>query len=393
MIEFADGQLLSGHVLDVLGSLPEASVHCVVTSPPYWGLRKYAGEQVTPWSDGLWAYGQEDTPERWADHTVEWLEEVNRVLRPDGVVWLNVGDSYHGSWGDYSGAKRPKNNGTSGYKPLDLIHTPSLLVPRLREYGWYVRSVIVWAKPNPMPESVSGTRWEKHRLKVKAGDVPRYGDIGESAKPRQDYENAEWANCLGCPKCDLNEGLVLRRGSWRPTESKEWILMLTKSNSYYCDMDAVREPAAWERWGKQTTKKRNPGTMSWVPDKSKEELEAKRAQGRNLRDVWTFPTQPFRGAHFATFPQELVRRCVKASTPEGGVCAECGAPWARVVESHQTLGWRATCRCTAGTGPAIVLDAFCGSGTTAVVARELGRRFIGIDLSDEYLQMASGRLS
>src|SRR3990167_6378501 len=233
-----DGAVLQGHVLDALAGLLAESVHMCVTSPPYWGLRKYNGEQVTQWADGEWAYGMEDTPERWADHTADWLRALRRVLRRDGTVWLNVGDSYSGanSRGNPStaSAKQLSNVGTgfmmgkelitpTGYKPLDLIHTPSLLIPRLLADGWFLRSVIVWAKPNPMPESVSGTRWERCRVKVKQGQGGNGNEqmlSGEQWRAGFERETfSQWADCPGCARCTPNDGLVLRRGSWGPTEA------------------------------------------------------------------------------------------------------------------------------------------------------------------------------
>src|SRR3990167_9517077 len=233
-----DGAVLQGHVLDALAGLLAESVHMCVTSPPYWGLRKYNGEQVTQWADGEWAYGMEDTPERWADHTVEWLRAVRRVLRRDGLVFLNTGDSYSGGGnnrgnGSPLSVKQASNCGATGqvneahippgYKPLDLIHAPSLLIPRLLADGWFLRSVSVWAKPNPMPESVGSTRWERCRVKVKQGQGGNGNEQMLSGEQwRAGFEReafSQWADCPGCARCTPNDGLVLRRGSWGPTEA------------------------------------------------------------------------------------------------------------------------------------------------------------------------------
>ncbi len=507
MSDPSNARLLLGDALTVLPTLEAGSVHCVVTSPPYWGLRKYSGEQERVWggracsplwcahddlrcggvncehewgmaitgksqsgslvgstlqgappgeerrpswtSDsclrcGAWrgAYGLEPTPEMWVEHTMEWLRAVRRVLRDDGAVWLNVGSSYSaGGRGDSATPKQASNKGSNdlgpqkappGYKPLDLVWAAALLYPALLREGWWVRSVVIWAKPNPMPESVSGWRWEQHRVKIGGkgtkGPTPAGWDTQHKSDPTQGrYDNSEtslaWAPCPGCSRCAPNDGLVLRKGSWRPTSSHEEILMLTKGSGYFADGEGVREAQVdneatfYTKLIKAPHKhanepfsetKRNLGQATYNP------------AGRNLRDVWTFSTQPFPGAHFATFPEELVHRCILASTPEK-VCAACGEPWVRVVErkpmvikrtdwgdqagnrtassgtmkepaeSH-TVGFRPTCSCNADTRPAVVLDPFGGSGTVSVVARKLGRASVYIDISEDYLEMARKRL-
>lgn len=453
--------------------LPDKSVQCVVTSPPYWGLRKYEGGQEEIWggvpdcehewtgagtvSDvreqvihgrsrttdrfygepsrrfdgnhqkhyqdntclkcGAWkgSYGLEPTPEMYVEHTVEFLREIRRVLRDDGIVFWNIGDSYSGSGKgigsdhgkadfDDSGIARTDWH-TAGLKPKDLCLIPFRVALAAQSDGWYVRSVIIWAKPNPMPESVKD----------------------------------------------------------RPTSSYEYILMLTKSQRYYWDIDAVREAQS------PTThsKGRNPRTTDEFADKSirsdgkvahkdwhEYTPETWLAAGRNLRDVWTIPTQPFPGAHFAVFPEKIPETCIKAATSEKGCCSKCGAPWVRVVDRSKALhtgktdsaygkgstahrlallrqaaredggeyqqdvrttGWQPSCFC--GTEhpipqaeldadptlmddfeieafqliPCTVLDPFMGSGTTLAVAKSLGRRAIGVDVSEEYCAMAVKR--
>ena len=461
-----DGAVLQGHVLDALAGLLAESVHMCVTSPPYWGLRKYNGEQVTQWADGEWAYGMEDTPERWADHTVEWLRAVRRVLRKDGTVWLNVGDSYSGanSRGNPStaSAKQLSNVGTgfmmgkelitpTGYKPLDLIHTPSLLIPRLLADGWFLRSVIVWAKPNPMPESVSGTRWERHRVKQRNNGRGREAARNTTeGRPQQDHDgqyfagDAEWGDCPGCARCTPNDGLVLRRGSWRPTRASEWILMLAKSANYFSDGEGVRQPLADSSWGRYdhaitsneqydpARHKNTNGVQSPMEVLTRAAAGVLAKGSANLRNVWIFPTQSFADAHFATYPTEFAKRCILAGTSDAGCCATCGAPWARVVKQQaitahdgttdsayqqgtnanrlallrqaarergdeyspgsQTLGFRPTCQHSSEPVPSTVLDPFLGSGTSAVVVRSLARRFVGIELSADYVRMALERL-
>ena len=342
--------------------LDDQTVHCVVTSPPYWGLRKYDGAQDYKWGDG-WTggLGLEPTPEMFIDHMVQIFQEVKRVLRDDGVAWVNMGDSYAGS-GKGAGTKIAKESyvpvsgdiptagkAPPGLKPKDLVMIPHRLALALQADGWWVRSDVIWAKPNPMPESVNGWRWEQCKVKVKAGATrtQKYGSAGLGFRDHNGYEiigAAEWQDCTGCDKCKDNNGLVLRRGSWRPTSSHEHIFMLAKSDQYYSDGEQVRE-------------------------------------GRNLRNVWNIPTAPYKGAHYATFPPELARKCVLSSTSRHA-CSECGMAWSRYDKSYMP-----SCQCDAGVQPCVVLDVFAGSGTVGQVCRELPykRDFVGLDISYEYL--------
>jgi DNA modification methylase len=292
----------------------------VVTSPPYWGLRDYGTEGQL---------GLEPTPEAYVAAMVEVFREVRRVLRSDGTVWLNLGDSYanDGKWGGSSGGKHVEalhgNSGIgrgkrdTGLKPKDLVGIPWRVAFALQADGWYLRSDIIWSKPNPMPESVTD----------------------------------------------------------RPTKSHEYLFLLSKSARYYYDADAVREPHRWQdpellatnaqaRQGLRLAQRREAGDMSAVrqqPELGREKGRGKNGNaesefsastaGRNLRSVWTIATAPYPGAHFATFPPKLVEPCIKAGSPEHGV----------------------------------VLDPFAGSGTTGMVAQSLSRRAVLIDLSMDYL--------
>lgn len=318
-----------GDVLDVLPTLPADSADCVVTSPPYWGLRDYG-------VDGQ--LGLEQSFDEFVDSLVRVFREVRRVLAPHGTCWLNLGDSYaNGAPGGGSVFDSGRTDGrefyegdkprgrtkaatlSPGLKPKDLIGQPWAVAFAFRADGWYLRSCVIWAKPNPMPESVTD----------------------------------------------------------RPTTSHEYVFLLTKQSRYFYDADAVREPAVWERWGDQTIVKEQPGKASWITPKGKNELSPDRRRAgfnerwnqseangtvrdsRNLRSVWTIPTQPYPEAHFATYPEELVRRCLLAGCPDGGT----------------------------------VLDPFLGSGTTAHVARKHGRKCIGIELNESYCELASKRLA
>jgi len=371
--------------------LPAESIQCCITSPPYWGLRNY---QV----DGQ--IGLEATPEEWVAKMVAVFGEVRRVLRADGTVWLNLGDGYNANQGSGFNAHavtRPHLTGEgtgqkrideesrqtvmkrpAGLKPKDLIGLPWRLAFALQADGWWLRSDIIWSKPNPMPESVTD----------------------------------------------------------RPTKAHEYVFLLTKSARYFYDQGAVRE--------RSSSLAEHLTRANWYQAHGDGETSRGRGEGhnvlgnpetgRNLRTVWTIPTYAYPGAHFATFPPKLVEPCILAGTSAKGACPSCGAPWERVVEAsggtighdwhmrgydaevganqvnrvggpgylRRTTGWRPTCYHGDGRKetclpfwdpiPCHVLDPFCGSGTTGMVARTLGRRFTGIDLSAEYLAMAERRI-
>lgn len=329
--------LYQGHVLDELRTLPDASVDCVVTSPPYWGLRDYgvAGQ-----------IGLEDTPHRYVQVMVEVFAEVRRVLRPHGTVWLNLGDSYaSGGMGGHQapttgplpgnfhghrprqGDRIPRTTPPAGLKPKDMVGIPWRVALALQGDGWILRRDIIWHKPNPMPESVTD----------------------------------------------------------RPTTAHEYIFLMAKSSRYYYDLDAIAEPVSAnthmrvaQNIARQVGSYRsNGGTKTNGPMKAvirSPKVQPDRGDGiknnqsmvdaislpvssRNSRSVWTIPSQPHSEAHFATFPDELARRCILAGCPAGGV----------------------------------VLDPFAGSGTTLAVARDLGRRSVGIELNPEYVKLIEKR--
>lgn len=326
-----------GDVLKMLAKLPADSVHCIVTSPPYWGLRDYG-------VDGQ--LGLESTIDEYVAKIVEVGHALRRVLRPDGVMFWNHGDCYaSGSGGDRKigehdetrarcrppefGLKAsPTNNSThsgnvwqgaeydqpfrskryqnqpsprtigSGLKHKDLVGQPWRVAFALQADGWYLRSDIIWAKPNPMPESVTD----------------------------------------------------------RPTKAHEYVFLLTKSAKYFWDQESVRESATGRDPGNISIHKHDDGTMFNRTKSGLAKITA--ATERNIRTVWTIATHAFPDAHFATFPPKLVETCINAGCPKGGT----------------------------------VLDPFAGSGTTLLVADRLQRTAIGIDLNTKYAEMAVARI-
>jgi site-specific DNA-methyltransferase (adenine-specific) len=256
-----------GDCRELLRQMPDNFVHTCVTSPPYFGLRDYGMEDQI---------GLEQTPEAFVNELVAVFREVRRVLRDDGTLWLNLGDSYAGSgkgrWGNgnsYATGKQATSKGTTegrlskaitpDCKPKDLIGIPWRVAFALQADGWYLRQDIIWHKPNPMPESV------------------------------QD----------------------------RCTKAHEYIFLLSKSPRYYFDAASIEEDAKWERWGNQTENKKHVGTAGHLGGKTIAELPIR--DKKNRRSVWTVATKPFKGAHFATFPPGLIEPCILAGCPEGGI--------------------------------------------------------------------------
>ena len=297
-------QILNGDCIEMMRTLPDQSVNCCVTSPPYYGLRDYG-------HDGQ--IGLEETPEAFVQKMVEVFSEVKRVLRDDGTLWLNLGDSYSGSGKGPAGNLGATHNERhlehkhsaivpEGLKPKDLIGIPWRIAFAMQADGWYLRQDIIWHKPNPMPESVTD----------------------------------------------------------RCTKAHEYIFLLSKSARYYYDAEAIKEPSANSSIARlsQSNLESQVGSAR-VPGKTNGNMKAVGGEMRNPRSVWTVNTQPYKGAHFATFPSNLIRPCILAGCPKGG----------------------------------IVLDPFGGSGTTAAVAMEEGRGAILCELNPEYIPLINKRLS
>ena len=462
-----------------LRGMPDCSVHCFVTSTPYWGLRDYGvppsvwggsdncehewGEHIQPAANGIihdegmsgetlsgtsatrkpkkshfcgkcWAwrgcYGLEPTIEMFVRNTVLIFREARRVLRDDGTLWLNIGDSWNaynggsgpGGWNDQRDTERPQLE--TGYglrakdlKPKDLCMVPARVALALQSDGWYLRQDIIWAKPNGMPESV------------------------------QD----------------------------RCTKSHEYVFLMAKNERYYYDRLAIGEPlkaASLARLGQDVESQdgslranggaKTNGTMKAVRfggTKHTAEGQTRLASGNewepsdvaNKRSVWMIPVGGYRGAHFAVMPNKLAENCIKAGTADRGCCAKCGTPWERLTDSERvptrpgdgskvhgknsrvnksrdprhaseyegkksvvnalhhasevgnrdpkrhvtltvTTGWAPGCECNAASVPCVVADPFNGAGTTGLMAKALGRRYVGFELNPEYADMARRRI-
>jgi DNA modification methylase len=445
MTSLLDGRvtLIQGDCLEVLDALPAKSVHCVVTSPPYFALRSYlpAGH-----ADKGREIGSEPTPAAFIATMVEVFRKVKRVLRDDGTIFVNLGDGYaasgKGGNPDESPHRKQATNAGSlvdgrpipdGYRAGDIMNIPHRVAEALRADGWIWRQTVVWAKRSPMPESVGGWRWQRCRVKVKAGTVPRIGDptIPRPVTGHRNFSDfapsdfskpealAQWRDCPGCQKCLPNGGYILRRGKGRCTTAHEYIFIMSKKATYFWDSAASAEGSLGERRRAGTSSQKNKaeGLRSDkfpAPDGS---------TTRNPRSVWTLSSEPTKVRHFATFPSELVRRCLVAGVSAGGCCLKCGAPWAPVVDSERVPtqpalankayaagempnldperhvavtkchGYRPTCGCgCAEPGRSVVLDPFGGIGTTVQTAMALGHSAISIDLNPEYHAVACERV-
>lgn len=409
--------------------LADGVVQCVVTSPPYWALRDY-GHEGADWDAISYRtiggtvevpamrcpLGLEPTPEAFVGHMLTIFREVWRVLRDDGTCWMNIGDSYSNDtkWGGKSGGKnahsaaggyqgqrvrrgtdcdpkrgaaapgQPKRRGSTGLKPKDLVGIPWMLAFALRADGWFLRQDVIWHKPGPMPESVRD----------------------------------------------------------RCTKAHEYIFLLTKGERYFYDNEAIKVPGTNRGCGIHAYKYRDAAALAvGVGDhgqRTKLGLTAiPPVTHANKRSVWRIATESCREAHFATFPTKLVEPCVLAGTSARGCCPSCRKPWARVVDKvrvptrpgtnskinrasahagspyqdHKgmiignrdarrhtsqsvTSGWVPRCKCDAGAPvPCLVLDPFHGAGTTAIVAKRLGRAYVGNELSTEYLAISQRRIA
>lgn len=316
-------QIITGEALETLRQLPDRCCDVCVTSPPYYGLRNYE-------VDGQ--IGLEGSPDEYVEKLVEVFREVRRVLKDDGTLWLNIGDSY----ATHSGPQPPTNTRNqcghtaksvpTGYKPKDLIGIPWLLAFALRADGWYLRQDIIWQKTSCMPESVKDRCTKSHEYLFLLAKSPRY------------YFNAEAISepIAGSSTKRYLQNIEAQKGSDRQPG---------KTNGA---MKAALPRFGGEKYGdSENEETRTKSGAVYVP-----------TLRRNKRDVWAISTAGFKGAHFAVFPEKLVRPCVLAGSKPGGT----------------------------------VLDPFCGSGTTGAVATQEGRDFIGIEINPEYSKMSEQRI-
>jgi DNA modification methylase len=305
-------EILLGDIREIAPTLPTGSVNCIVTSPPYWGLRSYLDNDDP--DKGL-EIGAESTPEEYVETMVSIFRELRRVLVDDGNCWVNIGDSYasgevgrhdkisstHLVRGEekYNGVNRQQRKNNTSLPSKNLVGIPWRVALALQADGWILRSDIIWSKPNPMPESVTD----------------------------------------------------------RPTKAHEYIFLLAKQERYYYDADAIREPHNHKWWYE------NVGAEYMTPSDGRNDGGKRKGNGsldgRNKRTVWEVTPQPYAEAHFATFPPELIRPCILAGCPAGGV----------------------------------VLDPFFGSGTTGQVCVETGRNWLGVELNPKYITLAKKRIA
>jgi DNA modification methylase len=291
---------------ELFRDLPDDSIHYCVTSPPYWGLRDYQRDNQI---------GMEETPEAFIANMVEVFREVKRALRPDGTLWLNLGDTYSAGGLGHGSGKQTTNHGSCngshiekarvapvGYKRKELIGIPWRVALALQADGWYLRQDIIWHKPNPMPESVTD----------------------------------------------------------RCTKAHEYIFLMSKSERYFYDHEAIKECASrdWSSCGGSILNETEWHKGAYGENR-KRYKPASDTKKRNKRSVWTVNTKPFKHAHFATFPPKLIEPCILAGCPKGGT----------------------------------VLDPFFGSGTTGFVAVENNRHYIGFELNSDYIEIAKRRIA
>ena len=351
-------KIYQGDCLEVLKTLEDNSIDCCVTSPPYYALRDYG-------VDGQ--IGLEDSPEKYIERLTEVFMEVHRVLKPNGTLWLNIGDSYAGNCSVTStgrcGMGKPReridHRVFDGIKPKDLIGIPWMLAFSLRNAGWYLRQDIIWHKPNPMPESVTDRCTKSHEyiflLSKSSKYYFNYEAIQEEANPNYISKNIRF----GGNKYGDNDDPHFQIYSGNVYEPK--MKVRTQNNGYSKAGGHRDNSGGFGDYSKHGHTK-NCQYDGQVPNT----MHLKREDGikdevffvRNKRDVWSINVKPNKEAHFATYPQELVSPCILAGCPEGGV----------------------------------VLDPFMGSGTTGIVANKLGRHYVGIELNPEYVEMAERRI-
>lgn len=438
-------RILVGDAIRRLRELPDQSIHCCITSPPYWGLRSYKGDP------GM--IGMESTFEEHLDNLEGVFREVYRVLRDDGTLWLNYGDRYSNAGTRQAGRGSIENPGqmvvyqprAKGFKNKDLMLMPfEVAVMLRRDVGWYIRSEIIWSKSNPMPESVVDRPTASHEKIWLMTKRPRYFydiDAVRNERPANSIardSRAQHTVAHVPPGSVPHSGKAVaprEHGELHPQLRRAY--ELAEQHGLTDDhIAAIRATGISDAdYGtQQLGLGKNTEETQRLAAEAKEALGSyyrefiAEAKGANLRNVWTLPTSPYPDAHFATFPPDLVVNPIKAGTSEHGVCGACGAPWRRLTETPQmpeelderdigakmeyhrrnmpggqkqadwreqnpteTVGWEPGCECNEERIPATVLDPFGGAGTVAVVAQNLGRSAVLVEISPEYAEMAAKR--
>lgn len=417
---------------------PDDFFHCVVTSPPYWGLRDYSGEEqmrrwggdpdcAHEWSEttlrmqtgglsakqltskgvdgsgwisrsrtcrwcGQWigALGHEPTPDQYVRNIVQVCREVRRVMRPEAVFWLNLGDSLY----SYRGSD-------SGLPEGSRILVPHRAALALQTDGWLLREDNVWWKNNPMVENLNGWRWERHRIKLASADVDWRAEARKREGPLMGPGHVaggntgtkgyrpKWKLCPGCEKCIPHGGYIHRKASWRHTRAHEYIFQLATDRQYFVDLSL-----ALERAGEHSHGASEPGAGPKQADLGQNQGSSTmgvKTEWRNPRSVFHVSSGTYEGAHYATFPEQLIAPLVRLSCAPR-TCSICATPWSPVMDldekmrPSQKVGYRPSCdHQHAPPTPGWVLDPFFGSGTTGEVARSVGVNFAGTDIAYGYL--------
>jgi len=357
--------LYEGQVMDGLARMADESVHCVVTSPPYWNLRDY---QVNG------QLGREKTFAEFQEKMVDIFREVRRVLRSDGVVWLNLGDTYVQG----SSKKNAWSTAIPGLKPKDMLCMPFRIAMALQADGWWLRQSVIFNKLNPIPEAVTD----------------------------------------------------------RCVNSHEYVFLLTRSRNYFFDVESITEPVSGNGSNKKAGRNSRFFVTQDVQHSDRNRPRERRNESfsgaingmverRRKRSVWHVALEPSKEEHTAAFPRKLIRPAIRAGASIHGCCSMCGAPYVREltkirkatrpgrktkvtgdalvdgnrdtgrhITAVQTTGWKPSCECVDhDVVPCTVLDIFMGSGTTAIEARAQGMNAIGIELSPKYVRMALRRNS
>ena len=376
MIHSALDHIIQGDVRDVLPTLPDESVDCVVTSPPYWGLRDYGVKGQL---------GLEDTVDAYIETMTAVMREVLRVLKLDGTAWINMGDTYAGSWGSYGGgddtggkqAKSWAGQGVKNARPpqsymmrKNLVGVPWRLAFAMQADGWILRSDIIWAKPNPMPESVKDRPGKAHEYVFLFVRHPKYHYDAEAVREpvtggahdsRGDKGSAPKARRYPSGWNTEHEGSD-KKGRYPKGKGRA---EFQNAISGKLDTDTRHGRSIWytdESGGYREDGRRDDGRLDGKRHAGFKDWDARSRHdqlvGHGMRDVWNIHPQGCPAAHFATFPIALVRRCILAGCPPGGV----------------------------------VLDPFMGSGSTAIAAVDTGRHYLGIELHPEYVEIAKKRI-